>query len=136
MNARSVDVTPEFQVLAKGCVSRTVLDHITGRWGTLILIALHENPKRFSEIRRAVDGINEKALAQGLRLLERDGFVDRLASDGYPSRVEYRLTETGSRIAGRMAELIGHLYEEMPHVLIAQSEYDERHPGPSTGAGS
>ncbi|MCC3765084.1 helix-turn-helix transcriptional regulator [Glycomyces sp. TRM65418] len=128
MSTRSTEAAADFQVLAKGCASRSVLDHVTGRWGALIVIALREDPKRFAEIRRAVDGINEKALAQSLRRLERDGFVDRLASDGYPSRVEYRLTESGSRIAAGLCGLVELLYDEMPRVLIAQSAYDARHP--------
>lgn len=128
MSTRPAQAAPGFQVLAKGCVSRTTLDHLTGRWGTLVLIALHEDPKRFSEIRRSIEGINEKALAQSLRQLERDGFVDRIASDGYPSRVEYRLTESGTRMADGLSTLVELLYDEMPHVLIAQSEYDAGHP--------
>jgi DNA-binding HxlR family transcriptional regulator len=128
MSTRPVEALPDFQVLTKGCVSRTALDHLTGRWGTLILIALNEDPKRFSEIRRSIEGINEKALAQSLRQLERDGFIDRIASEGYPSRVEYRLTESGSRIAAGLSYLVELLYEEMPQVLIAQAEYDARHP--------
>lgn len=128
MSTSPVEAVPGFQVLAKGCVSRATLDHLTGRWGALILIALHEDPKRFSEIRRSIEGINEKALAQSLRQLERDGFVDRIASDGYPSRVEYRLTESGTRMAAGLSTLVELLYDEMPQVLIAQSEYDARHP--------
>ena len=128
MSTRPVEALPDFQVLAKGCVSRSVLDHLTGRWGALILIALHEDPKRFSEIRRSIEGINEKALAQSLRQLERDGFVDRIACDGYPSRVEYRLTESGTRMAAGLSSLVELLYEEMPQVLMAQYAYDARHP--------
>ena len=127
MSTRPVDAMPDFQVLAKGCESRTVLDHVTGRWGTLILLVLHEDSKRFSELRRSVDGINEKALAQSLRQLERDGFVDRNASEGYPSRVEYRLTEAGSRMTALLSGLVMHLYEEMPQVLAAQAAYDAGH---------
>lgn len=128
MSTKSFDAFPGFQVLARGCESRTVLDHVTGRWGTLILLALDQDSKRFSELRRTVDGINEKALAQSLRQLERDGFVDRIASEGYPSRVEYRLTEPGRRVTGHLSTLVHHLYEDMPRVLAAQVEYDEHHP--------
>ncbi|MEU6860132.1 helix-turn-helix domain-containing protein [Glycomyces sp. NPDC046736] len=117
----------EFQVTAKDCDSRVVLDHVTDRWGTLILLVLHEGPKRFSEIRRAVEGINEKALAQNLRQLERDGILARLASDGYPSRVEYRLTDLGRTIEGRLRDLVLDLYESMPAILDAHVEYDARH---------
>ena len=118
-----------FAVQAKGCESRTILDHITGRWGTLILLALHEGPMRFSEIRRSIEGINEKALAQSLKHFERDGIVDRLApEDGYPSRVEYRLTEVGAGLERRLRDLVLHLYEEMPQVLDSHAEYDARRP--------
>ena len=117
----------EFQVLAKNCPSRPTLEHITGRWGPLVFLVLRDDPKRFSEIRRGVDGINEKALAQTLRALERDGFVERHASDGYPSRVEYELTALGASTAELLWNLIEHLQGHMPEVLLAQADYDGRH---------
>lgn len=136
MNTRAFDAMPDFQVLARGCESRTVLDHVTGRWGTLILLVLDGDAKRFSELRRSVDGINEKALAQSLRQLERDGFVDRSASEGYPSRVEYRLTEVGRGVTARLTALVDHLYEAMPQVLAAQAEYDSSRPAAPGGPAS
>lgn len=131
MSTSPAGAAPPFEVTASGCESRVVLDHVTGRWGTLILLVLHEGPKRFSEIRRAVEGINEKALAQSLRQFERDGLVARLASDGYPSRVEYRLTETGAGIEARLRELVVDLYEAMPGILAAQAAYDSDRARPS-----
>ncbi|GAA2161421.1 MULTISPECIES: winged helix-turn-helix transcriptional regulator [Glycomyces] len=129
MSTQPTELVPGFAVEAKGCESRVILDHITGRWGTLILLALHEGPMRFSEIRRSIEGINEKALAQSLKHFERDGIVDRLApEDGYPSRVEYRLTEVGAGLERRLRELVLHLYEEMPKVLDSHAEYDARRP--------
>ncbi|MQM25979.1 winged helix-turn-helix transcriptional regulator [Glycomyces albidus] len=128
MATRSSDhVLSEFQVLADGCPSRPVLDHVTGRWGTLIMLSLHDGPRRFSEVRRAVGGINDKALSQGLRQLERDGLVTRHASDGFPSRVEYRLTEVGAGMEARLREMVRYLYEQMPTVLQAQAGYDAEH---------
>jgi len=114
----------EFEVLAEDCPSRPVLDHVTGRWGTLIVLALHDGPRRFSEIRRAVAGINDKALSQGLRHLERDGLVLRNASDRFPSRVEYRLTEIGAGMEARLREMVSYLYANMGEVLDAQAGYD------------
>ncbi|WP_199044529.1 winged helix-turn-helix transcriptional regulator [Glycomyces salinus] len=119
---------PEFQVLAKNCPSRPVFEVITGRWSALTLLVLGEDPKRFSEIRREVDGINEKALAQSLRALERDGFVERHASDGYPSRVEYNLTGLGVSTTALLRGLVEHLQDRMPEVLEAQADYNRRHP--------
>lgn len=118
----------DFQVLAENCPSRPVLEHITGKWSTLVLLVLNRDPKRFSEIRREIGGINEKALSQSLRTLERDGFVERHASDGYPSRVEYNLTEHGAATTRHLGALVDHLHQTMPRVLASQAEYDERHP--------
>ncbi|GAB4000849.1 helix-turn-helix domain-containing protein [Glycomyces albus] len=119
---------PEFQVLAKNCPSRPVFEVITGRWSALTLLVLGEDPKRFSEIRREVDGINEKALAQSLRALERNGFVERHASDGYPSRVEYNLTELGASTTALLHDLVEHLENHMVDVLKTQDDYDRKHP--------
>lgn len=124
----------EFQVLAEDCPSRPVLDHVTGRWGTLIVLSLHDGPRRFSEIRRAVGGINDKALAQGLRHLERDGLVLREPSEGFPSRVEYRLTEVGAGMEARLREMVSYLYANMGEVLQAQAGYDAARPGAAEGA--
>jgi DNA-binding HxlR family transcriptional regulator len=127
MSTQPTEFVPCFEVQAAGCESRVILDHITGRWGTLVLLALHDGPMRFSQIRRAVEGINEKALAQSLKHFERDGIVDRLApEDGYPSRVEYRLTEIGAGLEQRLRELVVHLYGEMPKVLDSHAEFDAR----------
>jgi DNA-binding HxlR family transcriptional regulator len=81
-----------------GCPSRIVLDHVTSRWGVLILITLSRGPLRWSELRRRADGISEKMLAQTLQMLERDGFVHRDAKPIIPPRVDYSLTPRGEEI--------------------------------------
>ena len=45
-------------VFARGCSSRGALQHLTGRWGALTIVALRlaDEPMRFSEVRRRVDG--------------------------------------------------------------------------------
>lgn len=50
--------------------SRQVLNHVTSRWGVLILVALLKGTYRFSELRRKVDGVSERMLAQTLQGLE------------------------------------------------------------------
>jgi len=39
-------------VLAADCPSRPVLQHLTNRWGTLVMVALSTGPHRFAELRR------------------------------------------------------------------------------------
>ena len=36
-------------VLASACPSRQILQHLTSRWGALVLVSLHSGTKRFSE---------------------------------------------------------------------------------------
>ncbi|WP_116109895.1 winged helix-turn-helix transcriptional regulator [Amycolatopsis ruanii] len=112
-------------VFARACTSRGVLEHVTGRWGTLALAALAEGPFRFNALRRKVDGVSEKMLAQTLQALERDGFVHREAEPTIPPRVEYSLTPLGAEVAGRLRELIVLVEGRVQDVMAARRAYDE-----------
>ena len=79
-------------LLAEVCPSRTVLQHVTSRWGLLILMVLAEDTHRFAELRRRIGGVSERMLAQTLQWLEGDGLVLRVALDVVPPHVEYSLT--------------------------------------------
>ena len=72
-------------VFPSACPSRTVLNHVTSTWGVLVLAALTDGSLRWSELRRAVEGVSEKMLAQTLRTLEQDGFVHRDGPAGDPA---------------------------------------------------
>ncbi|MET9345148.1 winged helix-turn-helix transcriptional regulator [Streptomyces termitum] len=115
---------PAFDVFTRGCASRTTLEHVTGRWGGLTLGALYEGELRFNEVRRRVDGVSEKMLAQTLQALERDGLVHREARSVSPPRVDYRLTPLGREVAERLLGLISLVEERMPQVVAAREAYD------------
>ncbi|MGC0415104.1 winged helix-turn-helix transcriptional regulator [Embleya sp. AB8] len=127
--ATGPDPTPEFEfdVFAKECVSRAAMEHITGRWGVLVLGGLYDGPLRFNALRRRVDGVSEKMLAQTLQALERDGFVLREVHSAIPPRVEYTLTDLGNATAAKLLDLIKHLEGHMSRVLAAREEYDRLH---------
>jgi DNA-binding HxlR family transcriptional regulator len=114
-----------YDVLQAKCPSRHTLEHVTGRWGALIMMALRDGPVRFNELRRRVDGVSEKMLSQGLQALERDGFVAREVQSTMPPRVEYQLTPLGSQTSDRLKDLIHFLEGRMPEVEEAQARYDE-----------
>ncbi|MGW6912787.1 winged helix-turn-helix transcriptional regulator [Kitasatospora sp. NPDC054939] len=115
---------PPADVLDRMCPSRGVLEHVTSRWGVLVLMALSERGYRFSELRRRVAGVSEKMLAQTLQTLERDGFVLREAHPVIPPRVDYSLTDLGREAAGLVAALAHWTERRVPSVLAAREAYD------------
>jgi DNA-binding HxlR family transcriptional regulator len=102
------------------CPSRQVLEHVTCRWGVLILILLRDGTQRFSELRRAASGVSEKMLAQTLRELERDGFVHRKVFAEVPPRVEYALTPMGREVAAHVEALAEWIEVNTPRICKAQ----------------
>jgi DNA-binding HxlR family transcriptional regulator len=66
------------------------------RWTPLILRALIDHPRRFSEIHGYVEGISDRLLSERLQELEAEGIVERRVLSGRPVTVEYGLTERGA----------------------------------------
>ncbi|MFJ9889120.1 winged helix-turn-helix transcriptional regulator [Streptomyces sp. NPDC091287] len=118
-----------FDVFSRECPSRSTLEHATGRWGSLTLGALYEGSLRFNELRRRVDGVSEKMLAQTLHALERDGLVLREAQPVNPPRVDYELTPFGREVTERLLGLIRFVEGRMDDVLAARTRYDEARGG-------
>jgi DNA-binding HxlR family transcriptional regulator len=114
----------EPSVFDRNCTSRETLEHVTGRWGVLALSALDGCPLRFNALRRRVDGVSEKMLAQTLHALERDGLVHREARPTNPPYVEYSLTPLGQQIATRLTGLIEFVEGHMDEVTAARERYD------------
>lgn len=107
------------------CPYRLVLEHVTSRWGVLVLIELMERPYRFSELRRAIGRVSEKMLTQTLQTLERDGLVHRDAKPVIPPRVDYSLTDLGREAAEQVRVLATWTKERMDDVEKARRTYDE-----------
>ncbi|ALU95579.1 MULTISPECIES: winged helix-turn-helix transcriptional regulator [Streptomyces] len=107
------------------CPSRLILEHVTSRWGVLVLVALLERSYRFSELRREVGGVSEKMLAQTLQTLERDGFVHRDAKPVIPPRVDYSLTPLGIGAAEQVSALGRWIERQVDAVQAAREVYDE-----------
>ncbi|QXE35261.1 helix-turn-helix transcriptional regulator [Streptomyces sp. GMY02] len=109
------------------CPSRVVLEHVTSRWGVLVLAALLERSYRFSELRREIGGVSEKMLAQTLKTLERDGFVHRDARPVIPPHVDYSLTALGREAAEQVWGLARWVEQRLDEVFGAREKYNEAH---------
>jgi len=106
------------------CPYRLVLEHLTSRWGVLVLIELLERPYRFSELRRAIGRVSEKMLTQTLQTLERDGLVHRDAKPVIPPRVDYSLTDLGREAAQQVRALAVWTEQRLDAVQQAREAYD------------
>ena len=51
--------------------------------------------RHVEELRNAIEGISHKMLTQNLRMLERNGLLERTVHPVVPPRVDYELTEPG-----------------------------------------
>jgi DNA-binding HxlR family transcriptional regulator len=78
-------------------VART-LQVLDGKWTTLIVRDLLTGPKRFSELRAALDNVSAKTLTDRLRALEHQGILTRTVHAEIPPRVVYKLTEQGQSL--------------------------------------
>lgn len=108
-------------VLAPDCPSRPILQHLTSRWGALVMVALATGPHRFAQLRRAVGGVSERMLSQTLKELEGDGFVLRTAQDVVPPHVDYTLTPLGLQAADHLVPLIGWIEGSLGQILAARA---------------
>ncbi|WP_338693509.1 helix-turn-helix domain-containing protein [Streptomyces sp. Q6] len=115
---------PASDVFNSDCPGRTVLDHVTSRWGVLILASLREGPLRFYELRDRIGGISEKMLSQNLRVLGRDGLVAREVEPTLPPKVSYRLTPLGSGLAGPLQGLLDWVAGHTHDIVAAQRDHD------------
>ncbi|WP_328449359.1 helix-turn-helix transcriptional regulator [Streptomyces sp. NBC_00386] len=129
MAVNSVKAADGYDVGEAMCPYRLVLEHVTSRWGVLVLIELLERSYRFSELRRAIGrvgkGVSEKMLTQTLQTLERDGLVHRDAKPVIPPRVDYSLTDLGREAAEQVRSLALWTNERMADVERARGAYDE-----------
>ena len=57
-----------------------------------------QDPIRFGELKKNINGITNTMLASSLRELEKDGLVSRMQFNEIPPRVEYSLTEKGQAL--------------------------------------
>lgn len=117
------------QLFSPDCPSRAVLQHVTSRWGVLVLVALLAGTHRFSDLRRKVGGVSEKMLAQTLQWLESDGFVLRVSHPVVPPHVEYSLTPMGTEVARQVEGLVDWIEGNLHRIM-------DKHRADAAGAGA
>ena len=80
------------------CPLSYTIEMIGGRWKTIILYRLRNEPIRFGQLKKLIPSITEKMLAQQLKQLEYDRLIVRDAKEIIPPHVEYFLSESGKTL--------------------------------------
>lgn len=111
---------------AAKCPTRQLLDRISDKWVVLVLSLLVDGPKRFSVVKREIDGISQKMLSQTLRALEQDGFLTRRAFPTVPVTVEYELTDLGRSLNLALSPMTEWAVANMNRVLKARDNFEKK----------
>ncbi len=107
------------------CPSRPILDQIADKWSMLVLAVLNE-PRRFNEIKRRLEGVTQRVLTQTLRRLERNGMIVRRVLPTSPVGVEYSLTPLGESLREPFGRLYDWTVDNADEIQRRQMEYDRR----------
>jgi len=74
------------------------LNRVGGTWKVLLVYGISRKVNRFSTLQKAIPGISKQSLANLLRELEADQFIERAVFPEMPVRVEYKLTPHGESL--------------------------------------
>ena len=114
----------DYDVFLAECPSRQLLDRLSDKWVTLVMVALEGGSRRYSQLSRTIAGVSQKMLTQTLRTLERDGLVTRTVTASVPVTVTYELTGLGHSLQRVIHGLKDWAESHMGEVLTARSSYD------------
>lgn len=104
-----------------------VISLVGDKWSVLIIVLLGGGKRRFSDIKRSVDGISQKMLTVTLRGLERDGYVIRTVYPTIPPKVDYELTDLGRDLLVPLRALGQWAIANHDRVANSRAAYDARH---------
>ena len=118
-------MSPSHKHVSRECLAvREVLNRVGDKWSVLIVALLGHGKKRFSELRRSVEGISQRMLALTLKGLERDGLITRTVYPTIPPRVEYKLTKLGRTLLIPITGLGNWAAQNRERIQTARDLYD------------
>ncbi|GHH12823.1 winged helix-turn-helix transcriptional regulator [Streptomyces lanatus] len=118
------DLPPDADLRRVDSLAREIFSDVANKWALLIIEALGEGTLRFSELRGEVEGISHKMLTQNLRMLERNGLVDRTVYPTVPPRVEYTLTEPGRALRATVDAICEWTQQYLGRIEDARGRFD------------
>lgn len=125
METKQFTGSPEDADLARAdSLAREIFSDVANKWALLIIEFLGDRTLRFSELRNEVEGISHKMLTQNLRMLERNGLVERCVHPTVPPRVEYTLTEAGQGLRATIDGMCDWTHRYLAHIEASRRRFD------------
>ena len=116
----------KMDIFDESCEGHQALEQIANKWTILIIYALTQGTKRYSELKQQIKGVSPKMLIQNLRNLERCGLVERKVYPVVPPKVDCALTSLGESLAEPLAIFGEWSYRHIDEVKAACSSYDNK----------
>jgi len=105
-------------------LAREIFSDVANKWAFLIIDLLGNGTLRFSELRNEIEGISHKMLTQNLRMLERNGLLDRTVYPTVPPRVDYSLTEPGQALRATVHLMCDWTHQYLPQIETSRRTFD------------
>jgi DNA-binding HxlR family transcriptional regulator len=111
-----------------GCIAiAETLSRIGDKWTVLVIASLSSGePRRYSELRRKLEGISQRMLTLTLKGLEQDGLVTRTMYPTIPPRVDYELTPLGRKLVSPLQSLYEWAVQHRPQMLAARQRFQTK----------
>ncbi|WP_341716627.1 helix-turn-helix domain-containing protein [Micromonospora sp. FIMYZ51] len=110
-------------IMRAGTLAREIFSDVANKWALLIIETLGDGTLRFSELRDALEGISHKMLTQNLRMMERNGLVERTVHPTVPPRVEYTLTNPGRELRATVDLMCEWTRRNIGHIESARHSF-------------
>ena len=114
---------PEADLARADSLAREIFSDVANKWAFLIIEFLGQGTLRFGELRDEIGGISHKMLTQNLRMLERNGLVERTVHPTIPPRVDYTLTEAGEGLRQVVDGMCGWTQRHLGHIEASRSRF-------------
>ena len=105
-----------------GCPINAAVEAFGDRWTLLLVNSLLEGPRRFNELLDGLDCLAPNVLSKRLRHLEHEGVIVATPYSQRPPRFDYRLTASGSELAGALRLLAHWGAARDPDVIAVQHD--------------
>jgi DNA-binding HxlR family transcriptional regulator len=102
------------------------MDRIGGTWKMPILWRLKNRVMRYGELKKDIPHITHKMLTSQLRELEEEGFIHREVYAVVPPKVEYSITERGTRSIAIIEVIRNYGLELMAEFNVPEPKAEEK----------